>query len=255
MNSLVLTRFPSLTLSESYLLSSFILAWIYLDFVLYLFQLVKSPFDLLLAIGHHPLYFYFVCYFDNGADGINLPALESSSSSESLATFRAHIAADYEADIFNRIRHLEAGHYYNLPPQTRSGEYEAIVRDHFDQAIHVDHLRSIMDMEFAEVQILEKKALLQEKLVSSMIYEPKIDRILELSPYQNVRAEAFHFVEEQVEPLNDLKSPSERRQMNAALSSLLTSMDDHGRASSTYKNFYSHFIDEEFRRINGLPLP
>lgn len=39
----------------------------------------------------------------------SLPALESSSSSESINTFRNVIAADYENDIFNRIRNLENG--------------------------------------------------------------------------------------------------------------------------------------------------
>lgn len=38
----------------------------------------------------HPLDFgWWICSFDNGAGSSNLPALESSSSSESLATFRA----------------------------------------------------------------------------------------------------------------------------------------------------------------------
>jgi hypothetical protein len=60
-------------------------------------------------------------------DATSLPALESSSSSESLlATFRAEIAAENEADIFARIRSLETRDYYNLPPQKNPGEYEVL---------------------------------------------------------------------------------------------------------------------------------
>ena len=185
----------------------------------------------------------------------SLPQLESSSSSESLATFRNIIAADFEHDIYQRIRNLESAQFYNLPPQTRPGEYESIVRDHFNQAINVEHLREAMDIEYNEILILEKKAFLQERLFSLLISEEKIKTILELSPYKNIRAEAWQFVENQVEPLSDLRSASERRQMNNLLSSFLASIDRHGRASPTYKGFYSHFIDEEFRRLYGLPLP
>lgn len=55
---------------------------------------------LLLAMGPHTLDFYFACYFDNNGGDMGLPALESSSSSESLATFRAQIARDNEAEIY-----------------------------------------------------------------------------------------------------------------------------------------------------------
>ena len=198
-----------------------------------------------------------VFWFSSDSSGgeNSLPPLESSSSSESLNTFRNLYAADYEQTIYNRIRTLENGHYYNIPPQTRPGEYESIVRQHFDQAITVDHLRSAMDMEYNEVLIWEKKALLQDRLFSFMISEENIQRILELSPYENIRKEAFEFIEGEVESLNDLRSPSEHEQMNERLSSFLTNIRRHGRASSTYNKFYSHFIDEEFRRQNGLPLP
>lgn len=112
-----------------------------------------------------------------------------------------------------------------------------------------------MDMEFSEVQIFEKKAFLQEALFSLINSERNIERIRELSPYDNIRAEAFDYIEKQVEPLSELQSESERRQMNEALTTLKMNIEQYGRASSTYKGFYSHFIDEEFRRLYGLPLP
>lgn len=91
-----------------------------------------------------------------------------------------------------------------------------------------------MDMEFSEVQIFEKKAFLQEALFS-LIHSPRnIERIRELSPYDNIRAEAFDYIEKQVEPLSELQSESERRQMNEALTTLKINIEQYGRASSTY---------------------
>nr|YP_010194762.1 hypothetical protein LK293_mgp002 [Arctium tomentosum]YP_010194792.1 hypothetical protein LK293_mgp103 [Arctium tomentosum]YP_010194892.1 hypothetical protein LK294_mgp002 [Arctium lappa]YP_010194922.1 hypothetical protein LK294_mgp104 [Arctium lappa]QZZ81501.1 hypothetical protein [Arctium tomentosum]QZZ81531.1 hypothetical protein [Arctium tomentosum]QZZ81631.1 hypothetical protein [Arctium lappa]QZZ81661.1 hypothetical protein [Arctium lappa] len=87
----------------------------------------------------------------------SLPALESSSSSESWATFRAEIAAENEAEIYARIRSLQSHYYYNLPPQNNPGEYEGLVRDHLDQALDVPHYRTILDMEYFELTVLERK--------------------------------------------------------------------------------------------------
>ena len=59
-----------------------------------------------------------VFWFSSDSSGgeNSLPPLESSSSSESLNTFRNLYAADYEQTIYNRIRTLENGHYYNISP-------------------------------------------------------------------------------------------------------------------------------------------
>ncbi|MCE2056005.1 hypothetical protein HAX54_043912 [Datura stramonium] len=67
----------------------------------------------------------------------SLPRLESESSSESLNTFRNLIAAENEAEIYRRIRFLENGAYYNLPPQNTPGDYAALVRENFNSAINV----------------------------------------------------------------------------------------------------------------------
>lgn len=63
------------------------------------------------------------------ASSINL---ESESSSESLNTFRNVIAAENEGEIYRRIRLLENGQYYNLPPQNTLGDYPALVRENFN---------------------------------------------------------------------------------------------------------------------------
>ncbi|KAM0034240.1 hypothetical protein Hdeb2414_s0016g00495281 [Helianthus debilis subsp. tardiflorus] len=64
----------------------------------------------------------FVCKVSSeSGDATSLPPLGSSESSESLATFRAEITGENEAEIFTRIRNLETQDYYNLSPQNNPG--------------------------------------------------------------------------------------------------------------------------------------
>lgn len=108
------------------------------------------------------------------------PPLESSSSTESLATYRNIIAAENEAQIYQRIRALEAALYYNLPPQDNEGEYETIVREHFDQALNVNHYLLIFDRETFELRVLEQKGVLQDRLFELMLSQPNLQRIYEV---------------------------------------------------------------------------
>jgi hypothetical protein len=79
---------------------------------------------------------------------LSLPALESESTSESIHTFRA--GAENEATIYHRIRLLEGQQYFNVPPQLHPGDYERLVREHFDQAVNVDHFFQIWNRDRIE---------------------------------------------------------------------------------------------------------
>ena len=151
--------------------------------------------------------------------------MESSSSSESFATFRNVIAAANEAEIYNRIRALEGLQYYNLPPQNNPGEYESIVRDHFDQAVSVNHYREIYDQEYFELLVLEPKGVLQDKLKNLMLEEPNLGRILEFSPYNNIREGAFDFIQDKVEPVSDLQHAFQRNILDGTLNSFIQDID------------------------------
>ncbi|KAG6787164.1 hypothetical protein POTOM_008797 [Populus tomentosa] len=88
---------------------------------------------------------------------LSLPALESESTSESIHTFRA--GAENEATIYHRIRLLEGQQYFNVPPQLHPGDYERLVREHFDQAVNVDHFFQIWDRD--RIEGLGNKGLLE----------------------------------------------------------------------------------------------
>lgn len=193
-------------------------------------------------------------------EGGSLPPLESESSSASLNTYRNVIAAESEASIYDRIRILENQHFYNIPPQNNPREYENLVRQHFDQALDVDHYMEIWDREYQEVLFLEKKAFLQDKLHDLMLNEHNLDRIMDLSPYSDVRKEAYHFIQDRFPPLNinSLEYPLRLQQryiMDENLNSInffVTDLERNHSRSEFYQQFYRVFTDEEFRRANGL---
>jgi len=172
-----------------------------------------------------------------------------------LGTYRNVIAADNEAEIYQRIQALEAREYYNIPPQDEVGEYESIVREHFDQARNVDHYVFIYDRERFELRVLEQKGLLQDRLFHLMLGQPNLESILELSPYSDVRKEAYEFLQDKVEPFSDPSFADQRALMSTNLNSFIEQLNEHGRNSQIYREFYRHFTDEDFRRSLGLPLP
>ncbi|GKA00762.1 hypothetical protein Tco_0673427 [Tanacetum coccineum] len=159
----------------------------------------------------------------------SLLALESSSSSESLAMFRAEI---------------------NNPE-----EYEGLVRDHLDQALNVPHYRNIIDMEYFELTILERKGLLQDRLFNLMLGKQNLSRIMELSPYTNIRREAYDFLEGKVEPVGSLQHSFQRDITDGSLNFFIQDIKQSGRNSQIYHEFYSHFTDEGFRLKFSLPIP
>lgn len=108
--------------------------------------------------------------------GINVP-LEPpplSAAEVALSNFRAQNAA-IEAELFSRIRGLEAQLAHGLPPHP--GEYEHLVRDNLESAVSVDHYRQALHHELFELRVMELKKDLQDKLFNKMIAEPRIENI------------------------------------------------------------------------------
>lgn len=271
-----LARFIGRFLEESHHSFSFLLLlWIcflillyrrkgsfFLLLVIYFFILLFSSFLRFFVLGHIFTLFGSLTWVlhnnvSSGSSGEfnSLPPLESSSSTESLGTYRNVIAADNEAEIYQRIQALEAREYYNIPPQDEVGEYESIVREHFDQARNVDHYVFIYDRERFELRVLEQKGLLQDRLFHLMLGQPNLESILELSPYSDVRKEAYEFLQDKVEPFSDPSFADQRALMSTNLNSFIEQLNEHGRNSQIYREFYRHFTDEDFRRSLGLPLP
>lgn len=56
------------------------------------------------------------------------------------------------------------------------------------------HYRNSLSNEFKELGILEKKACVQELLFQTMVSEPGLEEMLNVSPYVDIRREAFEFI-------------------------------------------------------------
>lgn len=239
------TFFLFLLISFLLFLFSFVLRLFLLDHILTLFGTLATA----LIINN----------VSSGSSGelSSLPPLESSSSTESLGTYRNIIAADNEAQIYQRIQALEAGLYFNIPPQNEGGEYEGLVREHFDQALNVDHYLWIYDRETYELRVLEQKALLQDKLFELMVSQENLPRIYEICLHNqsDIRKEAYEFLQDKVEPFSDPSFANQRALMSDNLNSFIEQLNEHGRNSEIYREFYRHFTDEDVRRSLGLPLP
>ncbi|CAI9775850.1 unnamed protein product [Fraxinus pennsylvanica] len=175
--------------------------------------------------------------------------LESSAEAQTpLSDLRAQ-NSDVEAELFARIRALESQLAHGIPPQLNPGEYESLVRENLDNSINLNHYRNSLSNEFFELQILEFKVRLQDLLFQTMLSEPRLEHILNVSPYNDIRAEAFDFIESKVEPVNDMRHNFSKNILDGSLRYYIKDMEQKGSQSLIYRAFYSHFTDEEFRRL------
>ncbi|KAK4339060.1 hypothetical protein RND71_040522 [Anisodus tanguticus] len=171
--------------------------------------------------------------------------MESSSSSESLTTFRNVIAAENEAEIYDRIKILENLQYYNIPPQNTPGDYAALVRENFDSAINVPHFIKIYDLEYFDLQVLERKGLVQDKLSDLMLSEENLSQILDKSPYSNIRKEAYHFLEDKLKPVGDPRHAFQRHLLEGSLRFYIADLTAQGKRSTIYQDFLTYFQDSD----------
>ena len=82
-----------------------------------------------------------------------------------------------------------------------------------------------------------------------MIGEPRIEEILNVSPYGDIRQEAFDFIEDKVKPVSSLQHSFQRNILEGSLNHFIRDIEEKGTDASIYGEFYSHFTDEEFRRL------
>ena len=229
-----------------------LLIYIYRQSILLIFHLSGLMPDFF-VIGSQPLDFGWVCHFDDGSE--NLPPLisrESASPPPANPPFFNH-------EITQRIRILEARGYYNVPPQNHPGGYEELVRGNLLRAFYMgqDFYDTIFRHEYFELRVLERKGILQDKLTNLMLSEPNLSLIMEVSPYSDVRSEAYHFIQNRFPPihLNSMAIPPSRFIINDCLNCLRSLSSSLNRDHSFYTEFYRHFVDAEFRSAAGLPIP
>ena len=156
-----------------------------------------------------------------------------------------------EREIYTRIRTLQSRYYYNLPPQNHPGEYEGVVRENFKQALNLSHREEIFEMERFEISVLERKGLLQRKLLLLMRNEQNLTQILRdnqpnrlASPDRYISTEAYAFLEERVRQVGSVKGTLNRILFVRNLDFFIEELTRSGRNAPLYREFYSYFTGE-----------
>ena len=153
-----------------------------------------------------------------------------------------------ENALFARIQMLENRLIEGLPPQLNNGEYETLVRQFLGETISISHYESTIAREIFEIQILELKADLLERLTHLLIHETpeRLTIILRQSPFPEraIRTEALDFINSFLERLNMNYSNSnfERSLFSYILRSWIQDVELNGHAAAFYRSFLDHFL-------------
>lgn len=65
-----------------------------------------------------------------------------------------------------------------------------------ENSINVHHYQQVLSQELFDIKMMEMKRDLQNLLFTFMIAEPRLESIFDQSPYTNIRAEAYDFLED-----------------------------------------------------------
>jgi hypothetical protein len=150
--------------------------------------------------------------------------------------------AEGEIELFARIRLLEAELAYRLPPQLNAGEYEQLVKENLrESAFTVSSYLSAVQNELFDVQVMELKAALQERLFSLLLAEPDLKTILQEAPDENIRSQAYEFIEEQVESFNDMRTSFDKTVLQSTLNDFINDLNRNGANALVYKAFLAYF--------------
>ncbi len=83
---------------------------------------------------------------------------------------------------------------------------------------------------------------------NTMMAEARIEAILDLSPFKDIRSEAHDFIENNVQSTSSLRHNFQRKILEGTLNFYIQDIEQKGPQSFIYRDFYSHFTNEKFRR-------
>lgn len=79
---------------------------------------------------------------------------------------------------------------------------------------------------------------------------PDLKSLLDLSPYNDIQQAAFDVpFSYYYEPVNSMRFRFQRDLLEATLYGFIRDIQEKGAEATIYKDFLSHFTDEEFRRF------
>jgi len=170
---------------------------------------------------------------------------EAQAQAQAQAEVQAQMAALMEMpemDLFARIRVLENKMVHGLPPQLNPGGYEQLVRENLAEALTTRYYATTLSNEIFEITILELKASLQEALFTQILAEPEIDRLLEMAPIENIRSQAYDFIEEKVEPVSSMRHRFQKNILEGTLRHFIRDLGQNRTNSFIYRDFLNYFL-------------
>jgi len=66
------------------------------------------------------------------------------------------------------------------------------------------------------------------------------------SPYSNIRKEAYHFLEDKLQPVGDPRHAFQRNLLEGSLRFFLQDLDQRGKDSSVYQDFFNYFLNSDW---------
>lgn len=118
------------------------------------------------------------------------------------------------------------------------GKYETFFRDYLDHAVNIHHYQSALNNELFDIIIMERKAHLQNKLLTLLVSEPdaRLIKIGSQSPWA-IRPEALEFIENNMNSFNlhDPRSHYDKVLVEQTLRYCIQDAQRNGHRSAIYK--------------------
>jgi hypothetical protein len=187
----------------------------------------------------------------NASGGPEPEAAEAAGAP--IPDFRAAHQAE-ESELFNRIGRLEGLLGHQIITRLEPGAYLREVRENLEYTSNLgqEFYEKCLEFETFELSVLENKLAIQDLLLGLFLgeNEEKIRDLIELSPCKDrdIRAEAYDFLEEQIQGIetetSSVRDPSRKRALRELLQQhlhfLIDQLQAQGHDSPTYKGFLDY---------------
>ena len=166
-----------------------------------------------------------------------------------------------EEDILRRIEALERLELWDIPGQSRPGEYAENVRANFEAVNGIPHdlesYRYFLDSERNQCTMMEEAAQLQIDLLQKLHSETYFREMQEVSYYKQPQEAAAEFIKHEFLDINlnpDLNA-DERFLAHLNRFETFQTQLEQGKQAEIYQRFRAEFTNEAERIGAGLPVP
>jgi hypothetical protein len=216
---------------------------VYLKFLFFFFH---GSYGLDFLPSLHPILFFdSIEEYSQGWTSFEIGVLlEPQPEAEILSNFWAQNAQE-ETALFSRIKDLESQLVHGLPPQLHEGEYEGLVRSSLISTSNIEEYRIQLALDIFDINMMQHKAMLQNKLLQLFIGQPdeRFNQILSESYFEekDIRRELYEFIEDLVEDVSYTRNEIKKLIFESRLRFFIEDVDRNGHRSALFLSFFKHF--------------